>query len=509
MDHKVATLMIWVVAFIGVSAASAQANDQRRMNVLFLAVDDMNDWVGFLGGCPGEVVTPNIDRLPSQGTAFANAHTAAPVCCPSRAAVMSGLLPTTSGIYNNQHWWKPHRPELVTLPVHFGRHGYLTVGAGKIYHHTAGNNPPAQWDRYHRLLFNDNAWIRAGSSLYPYTSPADRPLEFPFGGVKNYSEEVDWGVLPDKSEAEYDDAVSIDFAIRFLESDESLNQPFFLACGTFHPHLPWYVPQKYLDLYPYDQVVLPAIDLADLDDVPPAGRKLAMRKADNLERIRDAGQWRTAVRHYLASISFADAQVGRLLSALEASPHAETTVVVLWSDHGWHLGEKGHWHKRTLWEEATRVPLIVVAPQLERPGQRCPRAVSLIDIYPTLLELCDLPGVDGLDGASLVPALRDPAAPRSRPAITVEESGHLAVRTDRHRYIRYRDGSEELYDHQTDPGERTNLAGQSRWATLKRDLAAQLPSRFAAPALTKKAYDFDPHQYSWRHKLSGKKTHGH
>lgn len=503
---SVVVAVIWCWLLVGSAFTTAVAAE--RPNVLFVAVDDMNDWVGFLGGYPGQVHTPRLDNLAGRGTAFTNAHTAAPVCCPSRAAVMSGQLPTTSGVYNNQQWWKPHQPDLVTLPIHFRRHGYTAIGAGKIYHHTAGNNPPSQWDDYHRLVFNDNAWIRAGSPLYPYTKPKPRPQTFPFCGIKNYSEEVDWGVPPDVAERDYDDAVTVDYAIRFLQSDRSREQPFFLACGVFHPHLPWYVPQSYLDLYPLDDVHIPKIDLSDLNDVPPAGRQLALRKADNLQKIRDAGKWKQAIRHYLASISFADAQVGRLLDALQRSPHSDRTINVLWSDHGWHLGEKGHWHKRTLWEEATRVPLVVVAPGKGQPGQRCQQPVSLVDLYPTLLELCDLPPVADLDGISLVPWLENPATSREQPAITVEESGHVAVRSLQYRYIRYTDGSEELYDHATDPQELTNLAAEKPWERIKQQLAASLPKTHAKPAPTKKAYVFDPDQYSWTVKKGGQRISG-
>lgn len=477
-------------------------------NVLFVAVDDLNDWVGFLGGYPGTVLTPNLDRLASMGTAFTNAHTAAPVCCPSRAAVMSGLLPSTSGIYNNQQWWKPHRPDLVTMPIHFRANGYTAIGAGKIFHHTAGNNPPSQWDDYHRLVFNDNAWIRAGSPLYPYTQAKPRPDSFPFCGIKNYSEEVDWGVPPDLRERDYDDAVTVDYAISFLNSDRSKEKPFFVACGVFHPHLPWYIPQRFLDLYPLEEVVVPEIDLSDLDDVPEPGRKLALRKSDNLQKIRDEGKWDVAIQHYLASISFADAQVGRLITALQHSPHADNTIIVLWSDHGWHLGEKGHWHKRTLWEEATRVPLVVVAPSVGKPGQRCRRPASLVDLFPTLIELCDLTTLEGLDGISLVPWLANPTAPRRQPAIIVEESGHLAVRSDDYRYIRYKNGSEELYDHRIDPKEQTNLADRQESSEIKQRLAAFLPAELAPPAATKKAYEFDPHDYAWTLRESGQTISG-
>ncbi|MFP6875846.1 MAG: sulfatase [Roseibacillus sp.] len=510
------------LAFLLLGTAAAYPQDQRtqsaRPNVLFLAVDDMNDWVGFLGGYPGKVHTPSLDRLAARGTAFTNAHTAAPVCCPSRAAVLSGLLPTTSGIYNNQHWWKPNHPNLRTIPLHFRENGYRTIGAGKIYHHTAGNNPPNQWDDYHRLVFNDNAWIRS-APLYPWTTSQPTPGEFPYAGIKLYSGEADWGVLP-LEESQYDDAVTADYAINFLNTElPTPKTPFFLACGIFHPHMPWYIPQRFLDLYPLDQVVVPENKPNDLADVPAPGRKLALRKAEDLARIRKADKWQTAVRHYLASISFADAQVGRVLDTLDKSPAARNTIIVLWSDHGWHLGEKGHWHKRTLWEEATRVPFIVVAPGVGQAAQRCNQAVSLIDIYPTLIELCDLPAVDNLDGLSLAPWMRDPNKKRARPAVIIEEAGHVAIRTGRYRYIRYKNGEEELYDHETDPNEWNNLValegredgavlGKHGYAHLVRQLAKWIPAAPAKPALTKRAFQFDPNTYTFTNKKTGQLTQG-
>lgn len=467
----------------------------------------MNDWVGFLGGYPGKVHTPHLDRLAAMGTAFTNAHCAAPVCCPSRAAVLSGLLPTTTGIYGNQHWWKPNLPDLRTLPIHFRENGYHTIGAGKIYHHTAGNNPPNQWHHFRRCLFNDNAWIRHGSALYPWTKPKPRPKEFPYSGIKLYSGEADWGVLP-LEESQYDDSVTADYAVEFLNDLPDKNRPFFLAVGLFHPHMPWYVPPRYLDLYPLDEVVIPAPKANDLEDVPGPGKSLALAKSKDLARIRKAGKWKTAVRHYLASISFADAQVGRVLSALNKSPAASETIIVLWSDHGWHLGEKGHWHKRTLWEEATRIPLIVAAPSVGKAGQRCAAPASLIDIYPTLLELCQLSPVPNLDGQSLVPWLKDPQHPSARPALTIDENGHVSVRTEHYRYIRYHSGEEELYDHREDPNEWTNLAKAPEQKERLAELSEWVPKSRAKAALTKKAFEFDPDAFTYKNRKTGKVIQG-
>jgi arylsulfatase A-like enzyme len=489
----------------------ADANERvvaARPNVLFIAVDDMRDWTGFMEGYSGTVLTPHMDALAARGTAFLNAHCAAPVCCPSRAAVMSGLLPSSTGIRNNQQWWKPHRPGLVTLPMAFKQNGYRVVGAGKVYHHTVGNNPPGQWDAYHRNRFTDNAWAYRRPrqrQLYPFTPIAEVPAGFPFSGLRLYSDEVDWGVLA-KTEKQYDDSLAVDYSIRFLR--EKHERPFFLACGIFRPHLPWYVPQRYLDLYPVESVQLPRVPADDLADIPPPGQTLAARKRDNLQLIQSRGKWKEAVRHYLASISFADAQVGRLLDALYETSAAENTVVVLWSDHGWHLGEKGHWHKRTLWEAATRVPLIVVSPAVGQPRQRCVESVSLIDIYPTLVDFCSLNSNMNFDGSSLAPQLADPKTKRHRPALTQTADGHCSVRDIHWRYIRYVDGSEELYDHRVDPHEWNNVAADPDRVDVKRRLGNAIPKDWAANAPSKKAYEFDPIKYSWRVVATGATIEG-
>ena len=472
-------------------------------NVLFLAVDDMKDWVNCLGGYEGTVHTPNIDRLARQGVLFTNTHCTSPKCAPSRAAIMTGLRPSTTGLYDNGHWWYPNYPDVVTIPSHFRSNGYRVVGAGKIFHHTAGNNPPSQWDDFQRLTFHDDPWFRGVKLNYPWSKHLPYPSGFPFSGVQGLGHENDWGTL-DLLVKDYDDTRTADYAVNFLKQDQKV--PFFLACGLFRPHLPWYLPRKHFDRYPIKDIVLPKVRDNDLDDIPAAGVKFAKARRSDFDLIRNAGKWKHAVRAYLASISFADEQLGRVLDALNASPHATNTIVVLWSDHGWHLGEKQHWHKTTLWEEATRVPLIIFAPGYQ--PATCDRPVSLLDLFPTLNELCALPEVDACDGVSLVELLRNKSADWNRPAVIEFKPGNAAVRSDRYRYIRYRDGGEELYDHTADPQEWNNLASDVRYASVKQQHAKWIAARWAKSARTKNAYHFDPDTFTWTHKKSGKITQG-
>ncbi len=493
---------VFILLLICASAPSAEPPPPSP-NVLFLAVDDMKDWVNCLGGYEGKIDTPNIDRLAAKGVLFTNAHCVSPKCAPSRAAIMTGLLPSTTGLYDNGHWWLPNLPNAVTIPTNFRSHGYRVVGAGKIFHHTAGNHPPNQWDDYLRLTFRNDPWFRGAKTNYPWSKSESLPARFPFNGVKGLGHENDWGSLG-ISEDEYDDTLSADYAIKFLRREQ--RAPFFLACGIFRPHLPWYVPQEYFDRYPIHEVVLPKTKPNDMDDIPQEGKNLAKARRSDLATILKAKQHKHAVQAYLASITYADAQIGRVLDALSQSPHSKNTIVVLWSDHGWHLGEKQHWHKSTLWEEATRVPLIIASPN-HRPGI-CSRAVSLIDLYPTLNELCKLEAATTLDGLSLVPLLRNPSSERVRPAVIEFRRGNAAVRTDRYRYIRYRDGGEELYDHQTDPNEWTNLAAEKQHETTKQRLARWLPKQWADSAPTKNAFHFDPTTFIWTNKKTGEITRG-
>jgi arylsulfatase A-like enzyme len=430
---------------------------KNRPNVLFMAIDDLNDWTGCLGGHP-DVKTPNLDRLVQRGVLFTNAHCSAPACNPSRASLMTGILPSTSGVYHNPNPWRksPVLKDAVTLPQHFMAHGYRVVGAGKIYH--GGFPDPPSWHDY----FPSQQKNKPNDPM-----PPNRPLN----GIPKTAH-FDWGPV-DVPDDEMGDSKVADWVIQQL--NKSYDRPFFIGCGFFRPHLPWYVPPKYFDMYPEEEVALPNVNENDLDDVPPIGKKMARPQRDH-RKVTEHKQWRKAVQGYLASISFVDTCVGRVINALDRSPHAGDTMIVLWSDHGWHLGEKLHWRKFALWEEATHNVLMYCVPGVTKPGQRCGRPVSMIDIYPTLIELCNLAPKKELEGRSLLPLLKDAGARWDRPALTTHGRQNHSLRTERWRYIRYSDGTEELYDHDTDELEWNNLANKPKYADVKKELAQWLPT---------------------------------
>jgi arylsulfatase A-like enzyme len=427
---------------------------ESKPNVLFIAVDDLNDWIGCLGGHP-DCKTPNIDRLSKRGVLFTRSYCASPSCNPSRVALMTGVRPWTSGVYTNRQPFRQAMPNVVTLPTHFMQNGYKVHGSGKIYH---GRYPdPKSWQDY----------LRKGSD----PKPSPEILKSP----RSKSGGIVFGVLDVKNEA-MDDHKMVNYAIDFLKEEH--NKPFFLACGIFKPHMPWQVPRKYYDMYPPEKIQLPKTLDTDLDDVPLGGKRMARPDGDHATMLK-TGNWRYAVQAYLASITFADAQVGRLLKGLDASPHADNTIIVLWGDHGWHLGEKHHWRKFALWEEATRAPLMMTVPGLTKANSRCGRTVDFMNIYPTLCELCDLPQPDHLEGVSMTSLLKNPQTEWSRPAITTYNRGNHAIRSERYRYIRYADGGEELYDHETDPLEWKNLAGNPKLANVKAALGKWLSKKNA------------------------------
>jgi arylsulfatase A-like enzyme len=437
-----------------------------KRNILFIAIDDLNDWIGCLRGHPN-TITPNLDRLAAAGVNFTSAHCAAPLCNPARAAMLTGRRPSSSGVYTNNQPYHGSKvlSNVVTMNQHFKNNGYLTLGCGKIYHNIQG-------------AFADNkGWDNYGKVRDSLKLPSDPPLA---GGAAQAH--FDWGPTTTGDDAMLDYQTA-DWIGRELQ--QKREQPMFLACGFAKPHLPWYVPKKYFDMHPLDSIVLPVVKEDDLEDVPEIGRRFARASGDH-RRVTEAGQWKKGVQAYLASITFADAMVGRVLQALESGPNAQNTIIVLWSDHGWHLGEKLHWRKFTLWERSTRNVLMCVAPGVTRPNTVCDRTVSMMDVYPTLMELSGLKAPGPQDGESLVRLLKDVRAPRKTPAVTTYFFGNHAVRTAQWRYIRYNDGTEELYDRAKDPNEWTNIAAKPESAPVKKDLARWLPTHNepGAPART-------------------------
>jgi arylsulfatase A-like enzyme len=416
--------------------------------------------------------------------------------------LLTGRAPYRTGIYGNEEFWRPHLPDAVTLPQHFRQNGYTTAGAGKVFHHTAGMNPPDQWDDFQLQTFDDPWYRRA--EWYPWNKKVPNPPGHPFNGlagVDGFAGEFDWGVVPQYAEKDYGDMRTVEYGERFLGREQA--KPFFLALGLWHPHIPMFAPQKYFDLYPPESIRLPELPPGDLDDVPAVGKKFAAFRRAEHERIVKTGKWRDAVRAYLAAISFADAMVGRILATLEQSRHAANTIVVFWSDNGWHLGEKEHWHKSTLWQRATQVPLIVAGNVAGKPvgqaGVARRQAVSLLDLYPTLVEECGLPPRPDLDGRSLSPLLRNARARRD-PAVICFEPGNFAIKDERWRYIRYHDGGEELYDELADRANIRNLAGDAKHARVKEQLARWLPKSSAPPAPERTQFDFDFATHTYRRK---------
>ena len=470
------TVFIFVVGIHGVRPAKSA---ESKPNVLFIAIDDLNDWIGCLGGHP-QTRTPNFDRLAASGVLFKNAYCAGASCNPSRAAIMTGLPAYRSGLYNNRQKMREVLPDAELLPRYFSRHGYWSAGSGKILHYFI--DAPS-WDDY----FPD----KATENPFPQTFyPAKRPVSLPRAGEWQYVE-TDWAAL-DVTDEEFggDWLVSKWIGEQLQRKHET---PFFLACGLYRPHEPWFVPKKYFEPFPLENIQHgPGVKADDLDDVPLTGQKLARNRY--FAHIQEHHQWKQGIQAYLASIHFADAMLGRVLDALEKSPHRDNTIVVLWSDHGWHLGEKEHWQKFTGWRVCARVPLMVRVPKGvpglpdgTRAGSTCDRPVSLVDLFGTLTELCGLPAKDGIASRSLVPLLRNPSAPWPHAAIThLDRPENYAVSTEKWRYIHYFDGGEELYDIATDPHEWKNLAGTPDRAAKLAEMRALAP-REVAPLVSPNA----------------------
>jgi arylsulfatase A-like enzyme len=439
--------------------ATADEPPGRPANVLLIAIDDLNDWVGCLGGHP-QAQTPNIDALARRGTLFTNAHCQAPLCNPSRTSLLTGLRPSSTGVYGlvpgprSVAALKDRR----ALPQAFADRGYSTFASGKIFHDGA-----LKWEDRHAEF---QTWEERGPMPYPPEKFVQTPEP---------ARALDWGPFPENDEPQADRKIA-DAAIARLK-DLPPDRPFFVATGFRLPHVPCFASPRWFELYPESSLQLPPVKDDDRDDVPPFAWYLHWKLPEpRLSWLRKAHQWRNLVRSYLATVSYMDSEVGRVLDALKATGKEGETLVVLFSDHGWHLGEKGITGKNSLWERSTRVPLVLAGPGIAA-GARCAEPVELLDLYPTFVDLVGLAPPPGLEGHSLAPQLKDANASRPWPAITTSNRGNHAVRSRDWRYIRYADGSEELYDHRVDPNEWTNLADDPAHAETLHSLARWLPSR--------------------------------
>ncbi len=452
MNRTVLTSGLLLCA-LGVTAA-----EKPRPNVLFIAVDDLNDYISPLGGHP-QALTPNLERLAKMGVTFTKANCAAPASSPSRAATMTGVSPHRSDYIENE-WdlmpvWraKPAYKGVATMEEWFRNNGYTSMASGKIYHALqwwpGSHADPSTWDRYFpsaehpipdwpRASYDDEAWKGKPPIQYFVTKELD---------------------LPDEKTSDY---AVVSWISERLE--ESYDKPFFLACGIFRPHIPWEVPQKYFDLFPIEDILLPVHKENDLDDAFSHGRQFWHKW------IMDNDLWKRYVQGYLASIAYCDAQLGRLLDAFEKSKYKDNTIIMLWADHGMHIGEKENWEKFTLWEKSAHIPLFFALPGGPK-GVRWDKPVSSLDIFPTLCDLTGLSTPEACDGVSLAPVLKGKKNfDRKHPVLTIyrfdkkcglfngEFISGYSLRTDDYRYICYTNGFQELYDHRIDPNEFDNIA---------------------------------------------------
>ncbi|PQO35607.1 sulfatase-like hydrolase/transferase [Blastopirellula marina] len=471
MRSRPSCLWLLIAFSFALAPRLLQAEETQRPNVLFIAMDDLNDWIGCMGGHP-QTITPNLDRLAKSGVLFTNAHCTAPACNPSRTAIFTGISPHKSGLYANGQKMREVLPEAELIPKWFSRHGYRSSGSGKLLHYFID---AASWDDYFPQKESENPFPR---TLYP----EQRPVNLPVGGPWQYVE-TDWAALDATDEEFGGDYLVAKWAEEQFEKQHE--KPFFIACGIYRPHEPWFVPKKYFEPFPLESIELPpGYKEDDLADLPEAGKKRGPNRY--FAHIQANDKWRQAIQSYLASIHFADAMVGKILDALDNSPYADNTIVVLWSDHGWHLGEKEHWQKYTGWRVCTRVPLMIRVPKGAAGlpdgahATTCDQPVNLVSLFPTLAELCGLERPEQADAPSLVPLLQNADAPWPHVSTTfLDDPGSYSVSGQSWRLIHYANGDEELYDLKSDPFEWNNVAGDSQFAAIRQELFDKAPQSFA------------------------------
>ncbi len=439
--------------------------EPQKPNVLFIICDDLNCDMGLYGH--PQVKTPHVDRLAERGVRFDNAHCQYPLCGPSRASFMTGLYPDQTLIRTNSIYIRETVPNVMTIPQLFRENGYFATRIGKLYHYnvpkhigTSGHDDPYSWN------YTINPRGR---------DVTDEPListlkEGTFGAT------LSW-LAAEGSDEEQTDGIAATEAIRLLEQSAKDQIPFYLAVGLFRPHTPYVAPKKYFDMYSLDDIEIPEVPKGYEDTIPEAALKSIRRKKEHA--TLEEKTTREVIRSYYASITFADAQIGRILDSLESTGLAENTIVVFTSDHGYHMGEHGHYQKTTLFENATHVPLVIAGPGVKATGSASDSPVEMVDFYPTLAELAGLELPAHLSGVSLVPILEDPSAMPRKSAFTQYGNGY-SIRDQRYRYTEWGNKGEEgaeLYDRQSDPEEMNNLADSPEQAATVKDLSAQLQER--------------------------------
>lgn len=479
MNCKSALFILIFGGFISISSCKNEVSFLHKPNILMICIDDLNNWLGCMDGHPN-AKTPNMDRLASRGVLFRNAHCQAPLCGPSRASIMTGLRPSTTGIYgmiddDNIRKDNPVTEDIILLPEYFQNQGYHTMGIGKIFHQHAPDG-----------ILNESGGRSRGFG----PSPEERFVWSGDHGKVGYGRtSTDWGAFP-AADSLMPDYFSAQWAIERL--NRNYDQPFFLTVGFLRPHVPWYVPQKWFDLHPLESIKMPPYIENDLDDIPEIVSQIDdMPMMPTTEWAIESGEWPKMVQAYLACVSFVDHYVGEVLKALENSAYAENTIVVLWSDHGYRLGEKGTFAKHCLWEEGTNAPLIFAGPGIEK-GKKIYSPVEMLSIYPTLLELANLQEYPRNEGVNLAPVLRGDTDTAGKYALTTYGWGNHSVRTLNERYIQYQDGSEEFYDHRTDPNEWFNLVRTLNEVPEIKTLSQYLPEE-DVPYAEHSVYNFNPY----------------
>ena len=439
MKHKL--LVGLSVALILMSCQQTKKTGEKindeRPNVLLIAVDDLNDWIGVMGGHP-QAKTPNMDRLAARGVLFSNTQCQSPVCNPSRASLMTSLYPSTSGIYflDPDLMESPVASKSTLMPQRFQEEGYNVFGAGKLFHNKVGQN---------------ETYIPNYGGQFGGFGPMPKEKISDYPGHPLW----DWGVYPERDDQMPDHKIASWAEKRLAEKQE---EPFWMGLGFYRPHVPQFAPQKWFDMYPIDSIQLPKVISDDLSDIPSYGVDITRvnHVSPTHEWVMENDAWKPMVQSYLACVSFVDAQVGRVLDAFDKGAYGDNTYIVLFSDHGFHIGEKERHAKRSLWEDGARVPMIIVGPNIPE-GKVCDKPVQLLDIYPTLLELTNLEPDPMHEGHSLVPLLKDVTSDWSHMARTSFGPGNYAITSEDYRFIQYNDGSEEFYDRSNDPQEWYNV----------------------------------------------------